>query len=153
MPKTTFDVDLVKPASGDTYESICQEYYNDKQFATALKAFNKNMPLDNGRLVEVPPRHILRRKFPTETGSIPRRGSGSGSSSTPNWGPAGGASEPTRVTGNNRGTFVVPQGGMTLEAVAKQVGVPWRDLYDLNQQHFPGTPLPAGTELKLPVQR
>ena len=40
---------------------------------------------------------------------------------------------------------------MTMESIARQVGVPWRDIYDLNQQHFPGTLIPGGTELKMPA--
>jgi hypothetical protein len=152
LPKTTFDVDLHSPTAGDTDESISKEFYNDARFAPALKAFNRNQPLQGGRAVEVPPLHVLKRKFPTQAGGIVPAGStGAPVSSRPNWGPAGDPTPPR--TPASRGTFTVPPGGMTLQEVAKQLGTSWRDLWDLNSQYTPGTLIPAGTELKMPVTR
>src|SRR5262249_5780539 len=135
-----------------TYESISQEFYNDRRFAAALKAFNRNMPLQGGHYVEVPPLHILKRKFPTQISNAVPTGSSGIPPGTPTWS-APADSTPLRATGNDRGTFLVPQGGMTLQDVAKQVGSHWRDLYDLNPQYKPGDVIPAGTELKLPATR
>jgi hypothetical protein len=154
LPKTNFDVDLHNPTAGDTYESISQEFYNDRRFAAALKAFNRNLPLQGGRYVEVPPLHILKRKFPTQTSNTVSVGSsGLPPAATQTWSAPTNPTEPTppRATGNDRGTFIVPQGGMTLQDVAKQVGSHWRDLYDLNRQYTPDVRIPAGTELKLPA--
>ena len=159
-PKTNFDVDLYYPKQGDSYEAISQEYYNDRRFAKALEMFNRNQQLQGGRAVDVPPIHILKKRFPGLVGSVtPAGGSGSLPTSTgPNWTASGDRSEPvpTRATGGNnaRGVFVVPAGGMTLKAVAREAlgnEQRWRDLWDLNPQ-FTDTSqmLPAGTEVKLP---
>jgi hypothetical protein len=154
QPKTGFDVDLYDPKAGDTYEAISQEFYNDRRFAAALRAYNRNQPLQGGRLVEVPPIHILRKRFPAQIGAgvpapAPTATVPVGASTGPNWGPAGPkADTPPRATG--RGTFLVPQGGMTLQEIARQTGVKWDDIYALNPQHLPGTVIPAGTELKMP---
>ena len=159
-PKTDFDVDLYDPKATDTYEAISQEYYNDRRFAAALRAFNRNQPLQGGRFVEVPPIHVLKKKFPGQVGgSAPSGSSGTIPTSTgPNWGPAGGGTPelvPARATGtDNRGVFVVPAGGMTLKAVARTAlgnEQRWRDLWDLNPQFTDVSQmLPAGTEVKLP---
>jgi hypothetical protein len=150
VPRTNFDVDLHNPTAGDSYESISQEFYNDKRFAAALKAYNKNLSLQGGRYVEVPPLHVLRRRYPTQSGS----GTPVGSSGIPpatTWGAPNNATDPTPRATGNRGTFVVPQGGQTIRDVAKQTGVNWGDIYDLNPQYAPNVLIPAGTELKLPA--
>jgi hypothetical protein len=159
-PKTDFDVDLYDPKANDTYEAISLEYYNDKKWAAALRAFNRNQPLQGGRFVEVPPIHVLKKRFPGQAGgaiATPIGGTGTlPPSSGPDWGPAGGRPEPTpaRATGSNRGVFVIPQGGMTMKAVARATlgsEQRWGDIWDLNRQFTdPSQVLPAGTELKLP---
>lgn len=146
-PKTTFDVDVHDPKANDTYETISLEFYNDKRFATALKAFNQNQPLQGGRYVNVPPIHVLKRQFPTQAGGavVPVGASGA-PSSDPVW---GAVPKPAA-----RNTFTVPQGGMTLRQIARQAlgnEQRWSDIYDLNPQITkPSDLLPAGTELKLP---
>jgi hypothetical protein len=159
-PKTDFDVDLYDPKRGDSYETISQEYYNDRRFAKALEAFNRNQPLQGGRMVEVPPIHILKKRFPGQAGgAAPVGGSGAPpASSGPNWAAVGGTSDPVpaRATSTNtaRGVFVVPQGGMTLKAIAREAlgsEQRWSDLWDLNRQLTDvAQVLPAGTEVKLP---
>lgn len=157
-PKTDFDVDLHYAKDSDSYESISQEWYNDKKYAAALKAFNRNQPLQ-GRVVEVPPIHVLKKRFPGQTGgatggtgATPVGTSGTLPPSTgPNWSAVGERSEPA---GNARGVFVVPPGGMSLKTIARtKLGNEqrWRDIYDLNPQYQDASlVLPAGTELKLP---
>jgi hypothetical protein len=157
-PKTDFDVDLYEPKLNDSYESISLEFYNDKRYAAALKAHNRNQALTGGRMVEVPPIYILKKKFPGQVGTVtPVGGTGGTPSSAPQWAPAGEPSTPVpaRAAGTSRGTYVVPAGnGMTMLNVAKlTLGSEqrWRDIYDLNPSiRFPGDVLPPGTELKLP---
>jgi hypothetical protein len=152
LPKSSFDVDLHNPTAGDSYESISKEFYNDARFAPALKAFNKNLPLQGGRYVEVPPLHVLKRRFPTQGGNVVPAGStGAPTSTGPNWGAP--SDEPPRPSVAGRGSFTVPAGGLTLQDAARQMGTSWRDLYDLNPQYAPGTLIPAGTELKVPAAR
>ncbi len=149
-PRTTFDVDVYDPRANDTYESISLDFYNDRRFAVALKAFNQNAAIQGGRYVNVPPIHVLKRQFPAQTGGavVPVGGFGvAAPSADPVW---GAASKPVV-----RDTFTVPPGaGMTLPQVARQVlGTEqrWRDIYDLNPQVTkPSELLPAGTQLKLP---
>ena len=156
-PKTGFDVDLHEPKANDSYESISLEFYNDRRFATALKAFNGNQPLTGGRMVEVPPMHILRKRFPAQTGGVVTPVGGAAilpPSAGPQWGPAGDKTDvPTRAVGAARGVYVVPPGGMTMKAVAKLTlgnEQRWGEVYDLNSHLRPDN-LPAGTELKLPA--
>jgi hypothetical protein len=153
-PNTGFDVDLYDPKLGDTYESISLDYYNDKRFATALKAFNVNKPLQGGHYVEVPPIHILKKKFPAQVGVVPIGGTSpaptSPPSTAPEWGAPTRPEVPARTAGNNRGTFIVPA-GWTMVTLARQYGVKWDDIYALNPTVHPSDPIPAGTELRMPA--
>jgi hypothetical protein len=165
-PKTDFDVDLHDPKATDTYESISYEFYNDRKFAAALRAFNKNQPLQGGRFVEVPPIHVLKRKFGADIGAnpgvappavTPIGGTGTPSvapKTPPSTAPEWGAATP-RPVANNRGVYIVPQGGLTMAQIARQtLGTDqrWREIYDLNPQFTkPSELLPAGTELRLPA--
>ncbi|MBM3979624.1 MAG: hypothetical protein FJ304_04955 [Planctomycetes bacterium] len=146
LPKTNFDVDLYEPRASDTYDSISQEFYNDRRFAAALRAFNRNQALTAVRYVEVPPIHVLRRQFGGQVGAAPS-GTGTGA---PQWG----AADPTPPpAARGRTTFVVPPGGMTMRAVARETlgsDLRWNDIYDLNPQFKPSELIPAGTELKVP---
>ena len=155
-PKTDFDVDMYDPKANDSYESISLEWYNDRRYAAALRAFNQNKPLQGGHAVDVPPIHILKRRFPAQAGGAvtPVGGAGAGPSATPQWGPAGDKPDaPARAVGAGRGGYVVPPGGMTMKAVARLTlgnEQRWRDIYDLNSNLRPDDVLPPGTELKLP---
>lgn len=156
-PKTDFDVDLYDPKANDSYESISQDVYNDKRYAAALKAFNRNQQLQGGRLVELPPIYVLKRRFPNVTGGAAPGGGTSGlpTSAQPNWGPAAGELVPAQPEGK-RGVFMVPAGpGMTLRTIARQkLGSEqrWRELYDLNLNVTRADEvLPPGTEVKLPA--
>jgi hypothetical protein len=154
LPKTSFDVDVYEPKAGDSYETISQEFYNDKRFAAALKAFNRNQSLQGGRMVEVPPIHILKRQFSAQAGATPAGGT-TPSAGVPDWSPAGGKSDPTPIrAAGGRTTFVVPPGGMSMRAVARLTlgsDQRWPDVYALNPQFRSDEVLPAGTELKLPA--
>jgi hypothetical protein len=147
-PKTEFDVDLYEAKDKETYESISQDYYNDKRYAAALQKYNRNKALHGAGPIELPPLLVLKKKYPTRVASAPGGSSGvvpSGATSAdPVW------AAPVRPVGAGRGTFVVST-PMTLPAVARQFGIPWIDLYNLNPQFTPDVPLPAGTELKMPA--
>ena len=152
---TTFDVDLYEPRAGDTYESISREFYNDTRYAAALRAFNANRALQGGVQVEVPPMHVLRKRFPQLVNTpVPVTTPASAPAARPaagEWGPVGGTEPGFRAST----TYVVPPGGMTLRAVAKlTLGTDqkWADVWELNRQITdPGAVLPAGTELRLPA--
>ncbi|HEY1191789.1 MAG TPA: hypothetical protein VGE74_29425, partial [Gemmata sp.] len=106
-PKTSYDVDVYDPKLGDTYESISQEWFNGKQYAAALKAYNQNQPLQGGRYVNIPPVYILERMAPTTGGNVTRPRTGSAPTADgPNW-TATPSERPTPTTG--RSTFLVPR--------------------------------------------
>ena len=92
-------------------------------------------------MVEVPPVHVLRRRFPQLAGP------------GGDWNPPA-TTDPApafRAPGGKR--FVVPAGGMSLGAVARQTlgsEARWREVYDLNPRVSPDL-APAGTELRLPA--
>jgi hypothetical protein len=163
VPKTSFDVDLYDPKANDSYESISQEYYNDKRYAAALKAHNGNRPLQGGQAVEVPPIHILKKKFPGQVGTVTPTGgtstppTGTPLAGGPQWGPSANKLEPApiRATGTGRGNYIVPQGGMSMKAIARlTLGSEqrWKDIWDLNPPFTnPDDTLTAGTELRLPA--
>jgi nucleoid-associated protein YgaU len=150
-PTTSFDEDLHQPRSGDTYETICREFYNDPRYAAALQAYNGNRPLA-ASVIAVPPIHILKKRFPQLVGAT----AAPVGRSADGWGPAGsaGAASPVfRASGAK--TFTVPAGGTTLRSVAREaLGNPnkWQEIYDLNPQVTPDN-VPAGTVLRLPDAR
>src|SRR5205823_10052741 len=119
--RTGFDVDLYDPKASDSYESISSEYYNDKRYANALRAFNSYKQLQGGHYVEVPPIHVLKKKFPAQVGVVPVGGTttpppaGSPSpTSAPVWSTPATPEAPGRTAGANRGTYIVPAGGWTM---------------------------------------
>ncbi len=156
VAKTGFDVDLYDPKAGDSYESISQDYYNNKRYAAALRAYNDGRPLQGGHYIDVPPIYVLQKKFPaqigtgqtTPAGNVPR---GSSTSGATDWGASPKPEPvPARNAATDRGTFTVPAGGMTIQEVARQVGVKWSDIYDLNKPYPPSELIPPGTQLRMP---
>jgi len=75
-PKTDFDVDLVRVRSGDTYASISEVFYGSKQYAAALRTFNRGADLGQLREVQVPPMHIIRKQVSTRDGGAADDGRG-----------------------------------------------------------------------------
>jgi len=147
-------VDLYDPRQNDTYTTISKEFYNDAKYAAALQEYNGRRPLQSGQHVEVPPIHVLKKRYAQMIGAVVPA---SGTSSLPPakagdpWGPSTEATPAFRPTGQR--TFTVPTGGMTMGAVARDtLGSPsrWREIYDLNPQLSPGEVLPAGTVVKIP---
>jgi nucleoid-associated protein YgaU len=151
--QTSFDVDLHEPKQGDTYSSVSKDFYNDVKYAQALQAYNGNRPLQGGMHVEVPPIHILKKRYPQMiAGAVPAVTT-AGAKSGDGWGPAGQASPAFRASGQR--TFTVPTGGLTMGAIARDTlgsQYRWRDIYDLNPALSPGDVLPAGTVVKIPTE-
>ncbi|WP_162665806.1 LysM peptidoglycan-binding domain-containing protein [Gemmata massiliana] len=152
-PKTTFDVDIHTVTSSDSYKTISREFYNDDRFAAALSAYNQDRLIRTGDRVDVPPIHVLKRKFPQMVGGgavQPASGSRNTAPSQPEWNNAA----PRPVT-NGRSVFTVPNGnGMTLRQIARQTmgsEQRWSDIYDLNKISRPDEVLAPGTELKMPT--
>jgi LysM repeat protein len=149
VPSTSYDVDIYDPKPGDSYPSIAREFYNDTRYAAALQAYNRNKPIRPADPIEVPPIYILKRMMPAEPGGgVPA--AGPGSSAPAAWNPSG---TPAARSGGHV-LFRVPQGGMSMRAVARWTlgnEQRWTEIYDLNPQAKPDEKLPAGTELKLPA--
>lgn len=148
-PVTSFDVDLHDPKAGETYASISKDFYNDAKYAAALQEYNARRPIQGGFKVEVPPIHVLKKRYPQLIGSVVPAG-GSARPTDP-WGPSTESTPAFRPTGPR--TFTVPTGGMTMGAIARDtLGSPtrWREIYDINPQLSPGDVLPAGTVVKIP---
>jgi hypothetical protein len=153
-PQTSFDVDLYEPKAGDSYETVAREFYNDARYGRALAEYNRRKALQNSGPLEVPPIHVLRKRFPQLVGGTTPVGTTT--AATPGeWGPAGSAAgDPAPAFRPSGGrTFTVPPGGMSMRAVSRvTLGTEtrWKEIYDLNPQ-FPPDALTAGTELKLPA--
>ncbi|MBA4190124.1 MAG: hypothetical protein C0467_19240 [Planctomycetaceae bacterium] len=149
-PTTSFDVDIHEPKAGDTYEAISREFYNDTRYAAALRAYNRNKPLQGSGPIDVPPLHVLKRYSQTpqpQSGVVPV----SQINTTPEWGSAS-PSAAARTGGDK--AFRIPTGGMSMRAVARLTmgnEQRWNDIYTLNPQLRPDEILPAGTELRLPA--
>jgi nucleoid-associated protein YgaU len=153
-PTTSYDVDLYEPKSGDTYEAISREFYNDTRYAPALRAYNRNKPLQGAGPLDVPPLHVIKRygQGASPGGNVGTPVSRPGG--TGEWGPAP-ANTPGTGSVRNGGdkTFRVPQGGMSMRAVARLTlgnEQRWNEVYQLNPHLRPDEILPAGTDLRLP---
>lgn len=147
---TSFDVDLHEPKNGDTYSSIAKEFYNDVKYAGALQEHNGRRALQTSVRVEVPPIHVLKKRYPQLISAIVPASGMTGDV----WSASGeGATPAFRASGQR--SFTVPTGGMTMGSIARDtLGSPtrWRDIYDLNPSLSPGDVLPAGTVLKIPSE-
>ena len=144
---TTFDVDLHEPTRTDTYGTISKEYYNDAKYAAALAEYNGRRPLQGGVRVEVPPIHVLKKRYPQLVGAVAPVSGFVPPAASPVVKPA----DPWVTSGPK--SYTVPAGGMRMGEVAREaLGSPmrWADIYELNPQFAPGDLIPAGTVLKLP---
>lgn len=148
-PTTSFDVDLYEPKAGDSYETISREFYNDLRYTRALAEFNRRKPMQGSGPIEVPPIHILKTRYSSLIGGTPT------GTITPSveWMPASATIPAPVPQPAGRTTFVVPAGGMSMRAVAREaLGTDkrWLEIYDLNPQYAPDA-VPAGATLKLPA--
>jgi nucleoid-associated protein YgaU len=153
-PTTSYDVDLYELKQGDTWESISKEFYNDTRYAAALKAVNLNKSLTSGGAVDIPPLYILKQKIQTPPRSgTPISQSSPIPSSAPTWGPPAGATTPAAPSGGSQ-IYKVPPGGTSMRDIAKNYlgnEQRWMEIYNLNPQITAPNAIPAGTEVKLPL--
>ncbi|MDB5309521.1 MAG: hypothetical protein JWO38_3723 [Gemmataceae bacterium] len=154
-PQTSFDVDLYEPRAADSYESISREFYNDTRYAAALKEFNRRKAIPGTGPVEVPPIHVLKKKYSQLLGGQAPTGRAAPPPGADGWGlsavSAGDTGPAFRATGPK--TYTVPAGGANLTTVARDAlgsSSRWREIYDLNPQVSPDG-VPGGTVLKLPA--
>jgi nucleoid-associated protein YgaU len=149
VPTTSYDVTIYVPKATDTYESISREFYNDARYATALRTYNRNKVVQGADAIDIPPIYILKRLLQPQSGL--GSATGRGGNLPPDWGTA----NPAAPRSSGGITFRIPQGGMSMRAVARWAlgnEQRWTEIYDLNPQHTkPDAILPAGTELKLPA--
>ena len=131
--RTSFDVDVHEIRSGDTYASISKKYLGDDRYADAIRAYNKEAALTAGATADIPPIHVLRKKFATLV------------SRPAEWAPA--AATPGGKT------YEVPAGGITLKGIAKLAygdEIDWTKIWNLNLQRKPDEVLPEGTIVRVP---
>jgi len=163
---TSFDVDLYDPRVGDSYESISKEFYNDTRYAAALKEFNRGKPLQGAGQVEVPPMHVLRKRYPQYVGGTATTSPASFPSAPPpvrpvtgsapdNWTGTGTGGDTSLTFRSSASTFRVPPGGTTLKQIAKDTlgsDARWLDIWELNRATItaPDALLPSGMDVKLP---
>lgn len=161
-PKTDFDVDLVRVRESDTYASISETFYGTKQYAGALRAFNRGAVIGQVREVRVPPMHIIRKQQPGADLSgnervVPTSGVRGPVLDAPvqpgpeplDWGAPG-----TRRPSIRYERYTTPREGMTAREVAKAVyddERQWGKLSGPQGVRFrPDTLLPLGTEVTVP---
>jgi hypothetical protein len=161
-------VELYEPKAGDNYDTISREFYNDPRYSRALAAYNRNKQLTGGGHVEVPPIHVLRKKFPTLIGTsadplpgpsavlpVDAKAPAAVPPAAPVFGPAGKRDDPAPVFRSTKPlTYTVRSSGINIPAVAKVTlgsELRWKEIWDLNPQiTAAGEYLQLGTELKLP---
>jgi nucleoid-associated protein YgaU len=154
-PTTSYDVDRYEPKQGDTWESISREFYNDTRYANALKAVNLNKPLTTGGTVDIPPLYILKQKFQTllRSGTTVSQTSPVPTPTAPTWGPPVNATTPAAQSGGSK-IYRVPTGGTTERDLAKNFlgnDQRWMEIFNLNPHITDPNSIPAGTEVKLPM--
>lgn len=166
-PTTSYDVDIYEPRSGDSWESISREFYQDARYGAALRAYNRNKPLHGSGGIDIPPLHILRRLGVDASRSSP-------ASFSPGVGPSSGGVQPVGRTlpadpwnapaptyqagpalsaAGGFKIYRVPTDGWSLPTLARQLlgnERRWVEIYDLNPQ-VNASRVPAGTELRLPA--
>lgn len=162
-PKTDFDVDLVRVRSSDTYASISEAFYGSKQYAAALRAFNRGTDLGQLREVQVPPMHVIRKQTQGRDAVDEGRGLPTGGVRGPvldapvqsdnpesaDWGTPGKRRSSVRYE-----KYTTPREGMTAREVAKAVYDDEREWAKLTGSRGvrlrADDPLPRGTEITVP---
>jgi hypothetical protein len=151
-PTTSYDVDLYELKANDTWETISQEFYNDKRYAAALQAANPNKTLTAGGWVDIPPIYILKQKFQTPAGTRTPIGQPTPPASPPpSWAPSI-STTPAPPNGGSK-TYKVPPGGISMRAIARNFlgsDQRWNEIYNLNPQLRPDL-IPEGTDVRLPA--
>ncbi len=158
--ETDFDVDIIRIRGGDTYEKLAELHYSSREFADALRAFNKGIDLRTARDIELPPLYVLRQNpapqprlgpptapsgilgpvldVPVQEGNAPL-----------DWG-----SSTQKKPALELETYTVPSAGLTVRDVAETVygdAQMWQRLTNqAGQQLDPNSELPKGYKLVYP---
>lgn len=145
--RTDYDVDLHYPkGGGETWASVSKQYLGDDRYGEALKAYNRNAALSQLPRVEIPPIHVLRKKYATLIGQpavAPEK-------SNIEWAAAPAA----RSTSGGYRQYAIPTGGMTMKEVAKAAWGDenmWGKIWDLNPTQRADEAMRAGTKILLPT--
>ena len=145
--RTDYDVDLHYPkGGGETWASVSKQYLGDDRYGEALKAYNRNAALSQVPRVEIPPIHVLRKKYATLIGQpavAPEK-------SNIEWAAAPAA----RPTSGGYRQYAIPTGGMTMKEVAKAAWGDenmWGKIWDLNPTQRADEAMRAGTKILLPT--
>jgi hypothetical protein len=145
--RTDYDVDLHYPkGGGETWASVSKQYLGDDRYGEALKAYNRNATLSQVPRVEIPPIHVLRKKYATLIGQPVATAT---EKSNIEWASAP-AAKPT--AGGYR-QYAIPTGGMTMKEVAKAAYGDenmWGKIWDLNPTQRADEAMRPGTKILLP---
>jgi nucleoid-associated protein YgaU len=130
-------VDVHYFKAGDSWPSISKQHFGDERFGAALKAYNANAATSPNQPIDVPPIHVLRRKYPDLIAA------------------AAVAEPPIAKPASGERTYEIPAGGLTFKEIAKRaLGDEnyWGQVWDLNRKHRADEPLPAGVRIRLPAE-
>lgn len=143
--RTDYDVDLHYPkGGGETWASVSKQYLGDDRYGEALKAYNRNAALSQVPRVEIPPIHVLRKKYATLIGQPVAIAT---EKSNIEW-----AAPASRPAGGYR-QYAIPTGGMTMKEVAKAAYGDenmWGKIWDLNPTQRADEAMRPGTKILLP---
>ena len=146
--RTDYDVDLHYPkGGGETWASVSKQYLGDDRYGEALKAYNRNAALSQVPRVEIPPIHVLRKKYATLIGQPVANAT---EKSNIEWA----AAPATRPTAGGYRQYAIPTGGMTMKEVAKAAYGDenmWGKIWDLNPTQRPDEAMRPGTKILLPT--
>ncbi len=146
--RTDYDVDLHYPkGGGETWASVSKQYLGDDRYGEALKAYNRNATLSQVPRVEIPPIHVLRKKYATLIGQPVATAT---EKSNIEWA----AAPAVRPTSGGYRQYAIPTGGMTMKEVAKAAYGDenlWGKIWDLNPTQRADEAMRAGTKILLPT--
>lgn len=136
-PREDYDVDVHYFKAGESWQSISKQHFGDERYGNALKAYNPNPVVTPNQPIDVPPIHVLRRKFPDLI-------------------VAPGVVEPlpAKPVSTTR-VYEIPSGGLTFKEIARRaLGDEnyWGQIWELNSKLRADEPVPAGTKIKLPAE-
>jgi hypothetical protein len=153
-PSTSYDVDVYEAKASDTWESISQEFYNNKSYAAALRTYNRQTAATPSGNVDIPPIYILKQKYqaPTKPVSVNTQQTPPASPPpTASWGPST-ATTPAGTPPDAR-VYRAPAGGASMRAIARTTlgsDGRWMEIYNMNPKLRPDF-VPEGTEVLLPA--
>jgi hypothetical protein len=150
---TSYDEDLYETKASDTWDSISQEFYNNKNYGTALRTYNKQNSAGPSGTINIPPLYILKQKnqAPGKPITTISNSSPPASPPPPAWAPST-TTTPATSTGDGK-MYRVPPGGISMKAIARNFlgnDQRWTEIYNLNP-HLKPDSIPEGTDVRLPT--